>query len=417
MTPPLPPGPQAPPALQTVEWIARPTDLLRRSAARYGEPFTLRTLWADAPMVVLSDPDTIQRVYAAPPELLQGGASSAIIEPFAGPSSILLLDGAPHMRQRKLMLPPFHGERMEAHRATIAALAEAELARWTPGRPLRTLPRFQSLTLDVILRVVFGGPDPALREGVRAALDMTASMPRLIALSLAPRGSAPWRPFMAATRRVDALLREAIRRPPPRDAVLGDLIAAGAGEHELRDQLVTLLAAGHETTAGSLAWAAERLARNPQVAARLRDGDEAYLDAVVKEVLRTRPVLSITPRKTLQPFEVPGHMLPPGIHVTPCPYLAHRRAEHWPDPTAFRPERFLAGAPEPYTWLPFGGGVRRCLGAAFATLELREVLRAVARRFELVPDRPAGERMRRRGVTLAPSRGGRVVPLAWDGHR
>ena len=134
-------------------------------------------------------------------------------------------------------------------------------------------------------------------------------------------------------------------------------------------------------------------------------------------MLRTRPVLSITPRKTLQPFEVPGHTLPPGIHVAPCPYLAHRRAEHWPDPTAFRPERFLAGAPEPYTWLPFGGGVRRCLGAAFATLELREVLRAVVRRFELVPDRPAGERMRRRGVTLAPSRGGRVVPLAWDGHR
>ena len=137
---PLPPGPPTPAAVQTVEWIARPTDLLRRSAARYGEPFTLRTLWADAPMVLVSDPETIQRVYAAPADVLRGGASSAMLEPFAGPSSILLLDGEPHLRQRRLMLPPFHGERMEAHRATIAALAAAEVARWAPGRPLRTLP-------------------------------------------------------------------------------------------------------------------------------------------------------------------------------------------------------------------------------------------------------------------------------------
>jgi cytochrome P450 len=414
---PLPPGPASPPAVQTVEWIARPTDLLRRSAARHGEPFTLHTLWADAPMVLVSDPETMRRVYAAPPDVLEGGASSAILEPFAGPSSILLLHGAPHLRQRRLMLPPFHGDRMEAHRGTIAALAAAEVARWVPGRPLRTLPRFQSLTLDVMLKVVFGGPEPALREGIRSALDMTTSTTRLIALSLAPRGSPPWRPFLAAVARVDALLRAAIRARPPRgEAVVDDLIAAGATEAELRDQLVTLLAAGHETTAGSLAWAAERLARHPAVAARLRDGDDAYLDAVVREVLRVRPVLSITPRKTLQPFAVPGHTLPPGVHVAPCPYLAHRRAEHWPEPTAFRPERFLDGAPEPYTWLPFGGGVRRCLGAAFATLELREVLRAVVGGVELAPDRPEGERMRRRGVTLAPSRGGRVLPLACNGH-
>src|SRR5918997_648985 len=148
----LPPGPRAPAAAQTIDWVARPTDLLRRSAARFGEPFTLRTLWADAPMVVVSDPDSIKRVYAAPPGLLRGGASSTVLEPFAGPSSILLTDGAAHMRQRRLMLPPFHGERMEAHRATVAALAAAELDRWEPGRPLRTLPRMQELTLDVILR-------------------------------------------------------------------------------------------------------------------------------------------------------------------------------------------------------------------------------------------------------------------------
>jgi cytochrome P450 len=430
----LPPGPSEPAAVQTIEWVARPTDLLRRSAARFGEPFTLRTLWADAPMVLVSDPDTVKRVYAAPPEALRGGASSTVLEPFAGPSSILLTSGAAHMRQRKLMLPPFHGERMEAHRATVAALAEAELGRWRPGRPLRTLPRMQELTLDVILRVVLGAPDPPLRAAIRAALDMTTSLPRLIALSLAPRGTPPWRGFEHAVARVDALLRAAIRtrvagsgapaatgsagdpRPGP-PAVIDDLIAAGSSEDELRDQVVTLLAAGHETTAGSLAWALERLARHPHVVARLRDGDDAYLDATVKEVLRIRPVLSITPRKVVEPFAVGDWTLPPGVHVTPCLYLAHRRPELWPDPTAFRPERFLDGAPAPYSWLPFGGGVRRCAGAAFATMELHEVLRAVVRRFDLRPDRPDGERMRRRGVTLAPSRGGRVVPLASGAER
>ena len=410
----LPPGPAAPAAAQTVEWIARPTDLLRRSAARYGEPFTLRTLWADAPMVLVSDPETIRRVYAAPGDVLRGGASSTVLEPFAGPSSILVTSGEAHLRRRRQMLPPFHGARMEAHRAEIAALAEAELARWTPGTALQTLPRMQSLTLDIILRVVLGGSDPPLRAAIRETLDMTTSMARLIALSLAPRGTPPWRPFTAAIARVDALLRAAIaaRRAAPGDAVLDELIATGADDDELRDQVVTLLAAGHETTAGSLAWACERLARHPAVVARLRDGEPAYLDATVQEVLRTRPVLSITPRKVVTPFAAGGWTLPPGVHVTPCPYLAHRRPELWDDPTAFRPERFLAGAPEPFTWLPFGGGVRRCVGAAFATMELHEVLRAVVRRFDLRPDRPAGERMRRRGVTLTPSRGGRVVPVA-----
>ncbi|HKH19236.1 MAG TPA: cytochrome P450 [Solirubrobacteraceae bacterium] len=448
----LPPGPATPAAAQTIEWIARPTHLLRRSAARYGEPFTLRTLWADAPMVLVSDPATVKRVYAAPEASLRGGASSTVLEPFAGPSSILLTSGEAHLRQRRLMLPPFHGERLEAHRATVAALARAELDRWEPGRPLRTLPRMQELTLDVILRVVLGAPAPQLRAAIRDALDMTTSLPRLIALSLAPRGSAPWRPFERAVGRVDALLRATIRarravsgerapgddhpRPAAQDPaaggraappvtdepiaaggraakpILDDLIAAGSTEDELRDQVVTLLAAGHETTAGSLAWALERLARHPRVAARLRDGDDAYLDATVKEVLRLRPVLSITPRKVVEPFPVGEWTLPPGVHVTPCLYLAHRRPELWPEPTAFRPERFLEGAPSPYSWLPFGGGVRRCAGAAFATMELHEVLRAVVRRFELAPDRPEGERMRRRGVTLAPSRGGRVVPLA-----
>src|SRR5215218_2755048 len=226
------PGPAAPAVAQTVEWIARPTDLLRRSAARYGEPFTLLTLWADAPMVLVSDPETVKRVYAAPEEVLRGGASSTVLEPFAAPSSILLTSGEAHLRQRKLVLPPFHGPRMEEHRAAIAALAAAEVGSWTPGRPLRTLPRMQDLTLDMILRVVLGAPEPRLRAEIRAALDMTTSLPRLIALSLAPRGSAPWRPFMSAVGRVDTLLRAEIRARMRSggNAVIDELIAAGATE-------------------------------------------------------------------------------------------------------------------------------------------------------------------------------------------
>ena len=218
----LPPGPPAPAALQTIEWIARPTDLLRRSAARYGEPFTLRTLWADAPMVLVSDPDTVKRVYAAPPDALRGGASSTVLEPFVGPSSILLRAATTHLRQRKLVLPPLHGERMEAHRATVTALAEAEVDALAAGTPAAHAAAHAGAD---------AGRDPArrprlarraLRAAIRAALDMTTSLPRLIALSLAPRGSPPWRPFERAVARVDALLRgrdprapAARRRGPP----------------------------------------------------------------------------------------------------------------------------------------------------------------------------------------------------------
>jgi cytochrome P450 family 135 len=408
----LPPGPREPPLVQTVEWVARPTDLLRRSQARCGEPFTLRPLWADAPMVVVSDPATVRRIYRAPPDQLLGGASSTVLEPFVGPSSILLLDGEPHLSRRRALLPPLHGERMLAHRETVAALARDEVARWPAGTPLRTLPRMQALTLDVIMRVVFGSRDDALRAAIRGALDLTTAVPRLVAMAVTPRGSPAWRRFERAVARVDALLAAALRARrrgagPP--AIVDELMAAGGTERELRDQLVTLLAAGHETTAGSLAWALERLARHPQVQERLRDGDDAYLDAVVKEVLRVRPVLTATPRKATVPFAVGGWTLPAGVHVTPSPYLAHRRPELWPEPTVFRPERFLDGAPEPFSWLPFGGGTRRCAGAAFATMELEAVLHVVVRSVTIRPDRPPGERMVRRGVTLMPARGARVI--------
>jgi len=247
---------------------------------------------------------------------------------------------------------------------------------------------------------------------------------------LGPRS--PWGEFRRAVAEVDVLLEQVIAQARSRgddESILALLMSARhedgspPSDAELRDQLVTLLAAGHETTAGSLAWALERLARHPAVLERLRAelaaGEEAYLDAAVKEVLRTRPVLSIAARKLAAPFTVGGWELPPGVHVAPCIYLAHRRPEPWPDPTSFRPERFLAGAPDPYTWIPFGGGVRRCVGAAFATMEMTEVLRAVVTRVDLSAVRRGGERMVRRGVTLTPSGKGRLVvqPLPSDRPR
>ena len=403
----LPPGPSAPPALQTWEWLARPTTLLRRSAARYGVPFTLRTAWTDAPMVVLSDPADVRAVFTAPPDVVRAGASSSFLEPFVG----LILDGPPHLRQRKLMLPPFHGDRMRAHRDLIAGLAAAEVERWPRGVPFATHARMQALTLDVIMRVVFGAELPALRDAIRRTLDMTMSLPRALLFSLTGNDLG----FRRTIAEVEGQLAEVIRarratveeRPP---AIVDELIAAGSTDDELRDQLVTLLAAGHETTAGALAWALERLARHPHVLARLRADEPGYADAVVKEVLRTRPVLTIAARKLVAPFAVAGWELPAGVHVAPCIYLTHRRPEVYDDPTAFRPERWPGdGAPDSYAWIPFGGGVRRCVGAAFAAMEMSEVLRAVAARVELRPDRPQTERMRRRSVTLTPERRSRVI--------
>jgi cytochrome P450 len=260
----------------------------------------------------------------------------------------------------------------------------------------------RELTLEVIQRVIFGSRDPELRDALRAALDMTGSTPNLIAMSLVQRDIGPYKRFLTATRRIDKLVYDRIDKAGEGDAIVDLLKNSGATREELRDQLVTLLAAGHETTATALAWALERLARHP-----FPLDDDDHIDAFVKEVLRTRPVLSITARKTLQAYKLGPHTLPAGVYVAPCLYLAHRRQG-----TAFRPERFLESNPEPFTYIPFGGGNRRCLGAAFAALEMREVLRAVGARFALRPTRRQGERMRRRSVTLAPARGAEVIPDA-----
>jgi cytochrome P450 family 135 len=412
----LPDGPREPAALQTLEWVARPTAFLRRCAAAYGEAFTIRLVFDDAPLVLVWHPDAVRAVYAADPEVARRGASPGPLRPVAGPRSILFADGEAHLRIRRLMLPAFHGEKIAVYRAVVHEVAVEHAALWPRGRPVAALGLMQELTLAVILRAVFGTDDPRLAADIRATLEVTNSLPRAAAMALAQRDLGPRSPWGAFLRRmaiVDEQLMALIARRRAvgggNDDVLGQLLAAGLDDAEVRDHLVTLLAAGHETTAGSLAWAIERLARAPAALARVRAGDEAWIDAVIKETLRIRPVLTVAPRKLAAPLQVDGLELPAGVHVAPCIYLVHRREDLYPGATAWRPERWMgARPPESFAWIPFGGGVRRCLGATFATMEMAEVLR-VAATFDLAPAPARGERMRRRGITLQPGRGARVV--------
>jgi cytochrome P450 family 135 len=414
----LPPGPRIPEALQTIEWMARPTAFLRRCGERFGDVFTIRVSTTGAPMVLTSDTDLVRRLFTDHAEVARGGSSTAL-EPFVGSRSILLLDGPEHLRQRRLILPPLHGETMRAQAPLVAELAERELASWPRGEPVATLPRMRALTLEVVLRLVFGVRDRAEVEPLRAAIErplrITSSLPRLIGLARGMRR--PWQMFDRAVAVLDAEVAKAIarRRADPHEGSVLDLLLAARDEDgeplsdaELRDQLVTLLAAGHETTASGLAWAFERLSRHPEALHRIRAGDDAYLDATVREVLRVRPVLVLTPRRLNAPLTFGGHDLPAGAFVSACSYLVHRRPDLYPDPLAFRPERWLEGRElPPYAFIPFGGGGRRCPGAAFASMEMAEVLR-VAARHDVLPVHARPERARRRSVAVAPAAGGLV---------
>ena len=335
----LPPGPRAPAAWQTFGWMARPGAFLRRVHDRFGDPVTIRTYWTEEPMVLFSHPDAVREVFRLDSAIAPAGQSWEFLRPFAGPHSILLLDGDEHLRERRLMATPFHGERMRTLAPLVAGLARRELSTWN-GRVV-ALERMRQLTLEIILRVVFGVRDEEAAH--------------------------------------------------------------------LRDELVALLVGGHDSTAASLAWAFERLARHPAVHARMREGDPAYLDAVVKEVLRVRPALTIAPRRLLAPVRIAGCELPAGIQVAACLWLALRREDLWPDAAAFLPERWLEDAPpNPMSWIPFGGGVRRCAGAPFAEMEMREVLRAAAD-LRIGPVRPEGERARRSMLVVVPDRGGELL--------
>jgi cytochrome P450 len=314
----------------------------------------------------------------------------------------------------------FHGERIAAYRAMTHEVALEHLARWPRGRPVAALGLMQELTLDVILRAVFGTSDEKLAADIRDTLRVGRSLPRAAAMALAQRDlgpRSPWGAFRLAVERFDDLLFGVIERrrtDPGEDSVLSLLLEARdedgnpPTDRHLRDQLVGLMVSGHDTSAASLAWAFERLARHPHVHARLRDGDPDYLEATMKEVMRVRPALTIAPRLLLEPVTIAGHRVPAGVQVAACIWLAMRREDLWPDAGAFRPERWLEGpTPNPMSWIPFGGGVRRCTGAPFAEMEIREVLRAAAD-LTIRPVRPEGEQARRSALVVTPERGGEV---------
>jgi cytochrome P450 family 135 len=425
----FPPGPRLPVLVQTLLWVIRPTQFMEWCLRRYGDPFTLR-LSHVGDLVLLTDPAAIKTVFTGDPDLLLAGAGNAILEPVVGRHSVLLLDGADHLRQRRLLLPPFHGERVHRYGERIAEVVRRELRRWPVGVPVALRPRMQAITLEVIMRVVFGIDEADRLDHVRVllqrALDMAARRSLLFLLLWLPRPRTrrSWGPlarFQRAIARVDAVLLEEIgrRRQAPstvgRDDILSLLLQA-RDEHgepmtdgELRDELMTLLVAGHETTATALAWAFERLLRAPAALARvqgeLEPGGGPYLDAVIKETLRLWPIIPIVVRRLAAVMELQGYALPAGSHVAPCIFLAHRRPDVYPDPMAFRPERFLDRAADPYAWLPFGGGTRRCLGASFAMYEMKVVLATILGGARLRPARQAAEPIRRRGLTFAP---------AWD---
>jgi cytochrome P450 len=399
---------------------------------RYGDAVTFSTIF-DSRFVMLFHPTLVKELFQGSNDQLHAGEANALLGPVLGQRSVLLLDGAEHMRQRRLMLPPFHGRRMQAYEEVIRAAAKRELESWPVGEPFELLPSMQSLTLRVILRAVFGyeaGPaEDELSRGLRAMIEPLAR-PRGLMLMVTMgrfsgnRGAA--RAFEAQRKAVDEILYAEIarRREQPdlaeRDDVFSALLLAqdeSGGrltDREVRDQLVTLLLAGHETTATGLGWTFDLLLHAPAVLERLRrslpDGDE-YLDAVVKESLRLRPVIPGVGRVVHgEPFRLGRWAIPPGVEINPSIRMIHRRSDLYPNPKVFRPERFLEpDAPDTYTWVPFGGGTRRCLGASFASMEMRVVVRTVLERTELRAADPEPEKVQFRAITLAPRNGVRVV--------
>jgi cytochrome P450 len=427
-SPRLPPGPRLPRTLQTALWGMQPIGFMERCRRRYRGMFTIRTLGL-GDIVVVADPDLIGEVFRADRDVFRAGEANAALGPVVGEHSLLLLDGERHLRERRLMLPPFHGEAVRAYGERIERLAEAEVARWPVGVPFAIRERLRAITLEVILQSVIGVRDPARLARLRqllpqlldfSVLDMWAVWlyPKLIESPVGRRHrSQRIRP------EVDRLLYAEIADhradPEGRDDVLAMLVAARDGHGEalsdvaLRDQLVTLLLAGHETTTTALAWCFERLVRHPDALARLeRELDagegEAYLDAVINETLRARPVIDSVWRTLAGPAELGGYRLPAGVRVMPSIVLV-QRSPAYGDADEFRPERFLGAAPPAYSLIPFGGGPRRCIGASFAVMEMKTILRTILAAFDVrAPDRKP-EAVRLHHITLVPARGARVI--------
>ncbi len=403
---------------------------------RYGDAVTFSTLF-DSRFVMLFEPSLLKQVFQGSADQLHAGEANALLGPVLGERSVLLLDGAEHLRHRRLMLPPFHGRRMQGYGEVMRESADLEIESWPMGEPFALLESMQSLTLRVILRAVFGyepgAAEDELSRSLRAMIEPLARRRGLLVmmtmgrLGRDARGAAAR--FASNRRAVDEILLAEIarRRDEPdledRDDVFSALLLArdengeSLSDGEVRDELVTLLLAGHETTATGLAWTFDLLLHSPAVLERARGpfDDEsarvAYLDAVVKEALRIRPVIPGVGRVVRnEPFQLNGYTIPPGVEINPSIRMIHRRGDIYPEPASFRPERFIGDdAPDTYTWVPFGGGIRRCIGASFALMEMRIVLERVLERAVLRAAEPKLDEVQFRAITLAPRHGVRVL--------
>jgi cytochrome P450 len=414
---------------QSLQWGFRPRPFLDAAHKRYGDMFTIR-LGQVGPVVMLAHPDMIKEVFTGDPAVFHAGEANVILRPSLGRHSVLLLDDAQHLRQRKLLLPPFHGERMTRYGELMRDIAERDIATWPRGVPFRLHTHTQEVTMTIIVRAVFGVTDPErsqrLRDGLKQFIEWGTSPRQIAYLAFMDVDRIERNLFFRRARaKVDAVVYEEIRHAreredlDEREDILSLLLQARhedgspMSDEELRDELMTLLLAGHETTATSLAWAIERLVRHPAAMERLTveaaEGGTEYAEAVTKETLRMRPVLPIVARLLKRDVEVGGTLLPEGVVVAPNIYLVQHREDVYPDARRFRPERFLEGQGGTYSWIPFGGGIRRCIGASFALYEMRIVLQAMVSSVALRAAKPESEPVGRRSITLTPRHGAEVV--------
>jgi cytochrome P450 len=425
----FPPGSRLPGIVQGLRYARDPIGFFVGLQRRYGNMFSVRFPYFGR-VVYVADPALVKRVFTGDPAQFHAGeANATVLEPALGPNSVLTLDDGEHIAQRKLLLPPFHGERVRRYGDLIRRVTDEVMETWPVGEPFALRPHTQRITLAVILRAVFGLRDAdRFERAARLIREFAERADLVIAIPPLRRDLgrfSPWARYKRARAELDELIYEeiALRRAADdaseRDDVLSLLLAARhddgspMSDEELRDELMTIVGAGHETTATGLAWTLERVLRTPRVLARLREtvaaGDDDYLDATIKESLRVRPVIVDVARKLTAPAEVGGYELPAGTFVLPSIAGLHYREDLFPEPEELRPERFLDGNADSYAWIPFGGGVRRCLGAAFAQYEMRVVLRAIFQRAELRAPDPRPEKVKIRNITLAPGKGGQVM--------
>ncbi len=417
----LPPGPRLPSAVQAMLMLRCGPRYIGACKRRYGSTFTLRVTGMGT-IVYVTDPADIKTVFAGDPRIFHAGEANSMLKGLLGDTSVLVVDDDLHRERRRVMLAPFARDAVAGQAAVMAQVAADNIDAWPVGQTFAAAPKMAEITLEIILRTVIGASDPQRLRALREVMPRVLRVGPWETLALANPdllGRRPWRAVRDAIDSADALLHAEIadRRSDPdlahRTDALSMLVRAGGmSEQELRDQLMTLLVAGHDTTATGLSWALERLTRHPAVLARAvraaREGDEEYLDAVAKETLRIRPVVFDVGRVLKEPVELAGHRLPAGVIVIPGMVLVHADSQVYPRADRFDPDRMIGVTLSPSSYLPFGGGNRRCLGATFAMVEFRVVLGEILRRVELVPTRKRGERRRLKHVIFVPHRGARI---------